>query len=185
VKIVIGMVGKAGAGKDTTADWLCRRYEFSKVAFADPLKKSVKELFMLSDLEAFDRVEREKVLSDFDPWSPRKLYQFVGTELLRNQFDENIWVKLLNKKIHMMNSNRIVISDCRFPNEEKYIRELGDKDGYKTAIIEVVRTGHNGNVGLKGHASESHVLNSDYKIENTGSLEDLYHKVDEIMNALG
>ncbi len=35
---LIGLVGRAGAGKTTVAKHLCERYGFVRVAFGDPLK---------------------------------------------------------------------------------------------------------------------------------------------------
>lgn len=42
---LIGLVGHAGAGKDTVADTLCRDLGFKKIAFADRLREIVSDLF--------------------------------------------------------------------------------------------------------------------------------------------
>ena len=61
-KIVIGIIGKAGSGKDTFGDYVVKKYSFDKLAFADPLKAGVKAIFMLDDHTAYDRVAREQPL---------------------------------------------------------------------------------------------------------------------------
>ena len=43
--MIIGICGRAGAGKDTLADLLVQHYKFVKVSFADPLKRICAEVF--------------------------------------------------------------------------------------------------------------------------------------------
>lgn len=174
-KLVIGMIGKAGAGKDTVGDFLVNRFNFVKMALADPLKAGVKATFMLDDLTAYDREEREKPLKDFPEWSARKLYQFVGTELYRTHFDNDIWVKLLLKRIRESECNQIVCCDVRFPNEYDLLKKCNDID-FK--VIKVTRDGYDGrNVGLQNHPSEMHDLPFDIEVKNDGNIEYLYYKV--------
>ena len=179
-KTVVGMIGKAGAGKDTVGDYLCANYGFKRVAFADPLKEGVKAMFMLTDEQAYDRVEREKPLELFPEWSPRKLYQYFGTELLRQNFDDDIWIKLLKKSVENIDSDRVIITDMRFPNELKELKSYSNSHALK-----VVRPNHIGlNVGIANHASEIHDLQGDYILNNDGTIEDLYKTVDIIMEKI-
>ena len=69
--------------------------------------------------------------------TPRKTLQLVGTDLFRKHFNQEIWVRVVEKKILTQleadpNSN-IIISDCRFPNEIHMLRNLG------TMIISIQR----------------------------------------------
>lgn len=48
-KMIIGLCGQAGVGKDTVADFLVKNHGFVKVALADPLKRICKEVFDFSD----------------------------------------------------------------------------------------------------------------------------------------
>lgn len=47
--MIIGLSGLAGSGKDFVSDILVERYNFVKIAFADPLKRICKEIFDFSD----------------------------------------------------------------------------------------------------------------------------------------
>ena len=42
---IIGLVGHAGAGKDTAAEYLVEHFGFSAVSFAAPLKNMLEALF--------------------------------------------------------------------------------------------------------------------------------------------
>jgi hypothetical protein len=182
--ITIGMIGKAGSGKDTVADYIVEKYGYSKIAFADPLKKAVQIMFDVDDDHMFDRDLREKELDEWRPWSVRKLLQFVGTDLMREQVDKDIWMKNAVSRIKKM--NRVVISDARFPNEVDGVRER--LAGYsKVFFIRVSRPGHeDAKGGIQGHESESHVdsLNADIEIINDGTVEDLYAMVDDVMERI-
>jgi len=178
-KVIIGVTGKAGSGKDTVADYLVDKFEFTKLAMADPLKDGIKHMFLLDDETVYDRVKREEPLKDFPDWSTRKLMQYIGTELLREQFDYDIWIKLMMKRIRMSDNNRFVISDIRFPNELELIR----KSGFDYLIFRVEREDKDvgETVGIANHASESYDLPYDHLIDNNGTLEQLYERVEHII----
>jgi hypothetical protein len=176
-RYVIGMIGKAGSGKDTVGDYLKERYGFTGLALADTLKRGVQEMFVIPDEIMYDRVKREEPLPDMPDWTVRKLLQFVGTELIRNHIDDNAWTKSLIKRYPTRGN--IVVTDVRFPNEVEGIRELS---GCPVYFIQVTRPGYVGiNVGIKSHASEIHELEGDFEIVNSTTIEDLYEKVDGIM----
>ena len=65
--------------------------------------------------------------------NPRKLMQGIGTEVCRDTFDPLIHAKLLFKQLEQENyqNYKIVISDARFVNERKMIRQ---KDGLNILI---------------------------------------------------
>ena len=46
--MLIGVCGKAGSGKDTIADYLVKKYNFKKIALADPIKRMVEDVFVLA-----------------------------------------------------------------------------------------------------------------------------------------
>ena len=46
--MIIGISGLAGSGKDTCADFLVREYDFTKVSFADPMKRICMDVYGFS-----------------------------------------------------------------------------------------------------------------------------------------
>jgi len=45
---IISITGNKGSGKDTVADYLCKKYNFKKFAFADPIKYLARDIFNFS-----------------------------------------------------------------------------------------------------------------------------------------
>lgn len=129
--MIIGFCGLAGAGKDTTANFIQELYpnKFERLAFADILKDIVSIAFgwdrklLQGDTEE-SRKFRE-IKDDFWDITPRLALQKVGTECFRNIIDNNFWVKALQKKILDNPTKNYLITDVRFPNEVAVIKLLG------------------------------------------------------------
>ena len=135
MKKIIAVTGLKGSGKDTTADYIIKNYDnWEKDSFAGTLKDAISAIFgwnrkMLAGETPEDRIIREKP-DEF--WSnklgyeatPRNIMQKIGTDVLRNNFDKNIWIYSLEHKIANTNKN-IIITDCRFKNEIDALRNLG------------------------------------------------------------
>jgi hypothetical protein len=139
------------------------------------------------------RAWREQV----DPWwaarldmptlTPRWVLQYWGTEVCRKGFHDDIWIASLENKLRN-SKDHVVISDCRFPNEIKSIKDAGGKiiwvkrgelpDWYDLALK--ANAGHNLSVQelkmRKIHASETAWVGTefDHIIENNGTVADLY-----------
>lgn len=147
---IIGIAGAARSGKDMAADALaaCGYY---RIALADPIKQ------MIGGLDKGHLYDREH---------GRDLWQFGGTEVGR-EIDPELWLKNFYFQLTMMHLkkgvSRFVISDIRFPNEARAIRE--DWGG---AVIKVWRPG-SPRIEQSSHASESQVdeLPYDMEIANT------------------
>ena len=79
----------------------------------------------------------------------------------------------------MINLQRWVVTDVRFPNEADHIREAGGK------IIKVVRPEREGTQG-DTHASETNIdnIDPDFLVINDGALEDLARKVEGLFPEL-
>lgn len=180
--MLIGITGKAGAGKDTIGDYLVQKYKFEKIALADPIKRLVQDVFALDHHTVYDRVAREQPLQRWPKWTVRKLLQFIGTELFRQNVDDAVWVKSLWYKIQDDKCHNYVVTDIRFPNELSYFIENAKKGEF--FCIKVKRPGYEGEVGLKGHASEAYDLSGDIEINNQHNIECLYNNVDKIMTDL-
>lgn len=122
---LIGFAGRAGSGKTTFAKFFEQRHGFTRTFYAAPLKRVVKDLFMLEDIQLTDFDAKERI----DPrWgiSPRTMMQLFGTEFVRRMIDNDFWLKRMAYFLKSLpEGTDVVIDDVRFPNEANQIRLLG------------------------------------------------------------
>lgn len=211
--MIIGVCGFIGSGKDTIADYLVNIHEFRRESFANTLKDAVSSVFgwqrdMLEGRSKSSRVWRDQI----DPWwsqrlgmdiTPRWVLQYWGTEVCRRGFHDDIWIASLENKLRHSQDD-VVISDCRFPNEIKAIRDQGGH------VIRVVRgpepdwfehaacfnRGPDRNMRwalakdrmeqLNIHASETAWVGTkfDAVLDNNGTLDHLYQQITDLVQDL-
>jgi dephospho-CoA kinase len=172
--MIIGLGYKARAGKDTIADYLVENHGFKKIAFADALKRGCMEIFGLDYEQCYG--DTKEVVDAFWNLTPRYILQKVGTECLRNVFDPEIWVKSVEKRV--TDGGRWVIADARFINEAQAVKRWGG------LVVRVDRQIAGATGGIAQHASEIEMDNYkewDAVINNDGTFEDLYRRVDEVI----
>lgn len=96
--------------------------------------------------------------------SYRELLQIIGTDLFRNEINNNYWCEEFTKSL--CNDIDMVVTDVRFENERKAIKDAGG------TLILIERASQSEDT----HASENSLGNrSDYDfiIDNNSSEEDL------------
>lgn len=168
-QLIIGFGHKAQVGKDTAADWL-RMYGFQRVGFADSLKETCRAAFGFTQEQLYGS---EKMIVDaYWDMTPVEALQKVGTNLFRDGFDEDFWVKSAVKKINKL--RRVVISDVRFPNEVEAIHDLGG------IVIRVDRPNRPDTGRDPNHPSETALDGIEYYdslILNDGTLSEYHDKI--------
>tara|TARA_Y100000114_G_scaffold4445_1_gene3718 strand:+ start:449 stop:1102 length:654 start_codon:yes stop_codon:yes gene_type:complete len=191
--MLIGIVGLIGSGKDTVSDRLVDKHGYQKDSFAKSLKDAVSAMFnwdremLEGDTESSRhwREQPDKFWSEKfgKAVTPRWVLQYFGTEVMRGQMYDAIWVDSCMGRYKGQNT---VIADTRFPNEVKQIRAQG-------GIIIRVKRGADpewfinyveGNVEPKGiHSSEYAWAKEEFDllIENDSSIESLHAKVDDLI----
>ena len=173
---LIGITGLARSGKDTIAKHLWTRYEFTRIALADPLKLAAQQAFGLTQAQLGD--ELKDVVIPYWGIAPRQMYQQIG-DSFKEKFGEDFWVKRWRLSYgHFMDTDHVVVPDVRFDNEVNEIRSLNG------VLIRVVR-----GRGLEGaagqHKSEAGItLPVNYTIDNPGSVSDMHAEVDRIVRSL-
>ena len=112
--VVIGIVGRKGAGKDTCADYIRDNFNFKKLAFATGLKEMTSLKYSLQR----DQFEKYKDCVDHR-WgkTPRDMFKEIG--MYMRESDPDYWVKHVSKKIKGGKYKNVVISDVRFENEDR------------------------------------------------------------------
>jgi len=171
--MLIGIVGKKGAGKDTLGDYCVNKYDFMKYSFATPLKQICKILFLLTDEQLFNQNLKECIDSRWN-LSPRKMFQLIGTDFMRNQLDKDIWIKHFTYWYDLNKDKNIIITDCRFQNEIDAIIMLGG------IIIRIDRKLQ----FVDNHESEINIdqlKNINNTINNDSDINNLYNQFDRII----
>ena len=174
--MIIGIHGKARAGKDTFADMLigsskCKTdNDFTKLAFADPVYEATSAMF---GLDARSVEDKEAVIPEWG-MSLRQMLQTVGTEIGRNMIAQDIWLKNMSMRMSRVASPHIIISDVRFENEAHFIRERGG------IMIFVERPNTQ---QVRQHVSEAGVAKDDKSItiHNESTLDSLQQIADKFV----
>lgn len=136
--VLIGLVGFQGCGKTSVGNILKYNYGFEIFSFASALKDCCSTIFCWKrDLLEGDTIESRLWREQPDIWwseklgvknfTPRYALQHIGTSVMREQFNDNIWLLSIQRKIIEAKNNHksIVITDCRFRNEIEFIMRLG------------------------------------------------------------
>jgi len=158
---VIGMAGKAKAGKDLCAKFFVSR-GFKRYGFADPIKETINPLMGWDDRHGFGDLKDKP-----DPFwgvSPRYVYQVFGTDFARQRIGFDFWLKVAEKRL-LGNTLLVVIPDIRFNNEAQWVRDRG-------ILFHVYRSSA---PSVNSHISESGVDRKpeDFRVLNEGTLEEL------------
>jgi len=158
--MIIGLIGKAQAGKDTVGAYLVEHYGYKRIALADKVKEIAIEQF------GWDGQKDEK---------GRRLLQLIGTEVGRG-YNLDIWVRHLDTKLGWSTTKDVVVTDVRFHNEANYVKTHGGM------LVRVTGRGGLSNTGGT-HPSEveQETISADYTLHNESSLTALYDQIDILM----
>ncbi len=140
VRKVIGVVGAAGSGKDTVANYLIENYGFERGQFARKLKDIVCDVYgwdreKIEELAYKEEVPmiwnqklQHSVLQcpgpDGKGLTRRQVLQHIGTEGFRH-CSKDTWVMCEEREHCRFPTVSIVFPDVRFLNEAEMIRRMG------------------------------------------------------------
>lgn len=170
--MIIALTGYAGSGKSTAAKHLVERHGFTLVKFAGPLKQMMRclgvgEREIEGDL-------KEVPCAVLGGKTPRHAMQTLGTEWGRNLIHSNLWVNvaMASAEAVLDQGGRVVIDDCRFPNEAVAVEEHG---GF------VVRIERPSVEPVNAHESEHHSLVAHWTVMNSSAVGYLQYALDGVL----
>lgn len=182
---IIAICGLKRSGKDTIADYLCQHYGYTKIRIANPLKQGLKAMFGFTDEQL--ESDLKDVVDDRWGVEPRKIMQFIGTEVMQFKINEvmpsigrSFWIKsLIEEHIKKDNGQLFVIPDLRFKHEYELLSQ------YNVVFWRVERV-KDGVIVLptnETHSSEKEYLDIPVsKIMKNNCRDDLYKNVEHALN---
>lgn len=166
------LMGKAGSGKDTIADYLVDRHGFKRFRLAQPIE---------------DLCRSEYGMRGKD----RELMIRVGEEC-KQRYGQNYWLDIVIRQIRLHNNRNVVVTDVRFPYEWDYFTT----EGYRSIRVVAPATERvkwlrkrdgNPQIDTLGDPTEQQVDNlpADYTIKNDNSIQHLMDEIDIIIETIG
>lgn len=181
---IIGLGFTAQVGKDTAAEYLEKKYpgKVKRVSFADKLKTVCMDMFGLSYEQCYGTKKQKETVDSRYGLTPREIMQGVGDKM--RQIVPSIWMDTVFYSTIPQELAKgydcLVVSDVRYPNEADKIHEVGG------TVVKIIRDAGGVDVGTS-HPSETSMLNYtnyDFLIDNNGSFEDFFKKIDAMMEEI-
>jgi hypothetical protein len=168
---LIGLTGKARSGKDTVGNFILGAVGGYTYAFADPIRAMLRG-FGIDMSDPYWQANKETVIPSLGV-SPRHLMQTLGTEWGRKLVNPDVWLILAKQKL-LKNGPGMIVTDVRFENEAKWIRDAGG------LLIHIERPDSQ---PVQTHESEMGILmgSEDYKLFNRGTLAELQASVHRLL----
>ena len=181
---ILGICGKKRSGKDTAGEYLIQKYGYVRYAFGDPVKDVCRVMFKFTEEQLYG--DKKEVLDPRWGITPREAFQKIGTDFGQHFLHKIIpdltgevrmrrfWTKhfelWLDEQMKTNPEIKVVITDVRFKHEVKLIKQLGG------VVLKIERDTKVND----SHISETEVENigANTVIENNGTLDDLYQKLD-------
>ena len=186
--MLIGITGKIGSGKTTASNYIVNHWSFQDYTMADPIKKIAK-IFGFNDTQLYGTQSQKLEIHPHWGISAREFLQKIGTDIFRKELpktipniniERSVWCDIF--KINFDKNSCIIVSDIRFLDEASLIKELG---GYLFRIERPCELPENDS--CHNHISETQMndINVDFTINNNGTVQELYEKIDKIMLDIG
>lgn len=160
----IGITGLKRSGKNTVGAFIEKHHisNCMQASFADPIRAISICMGFTHDQINVNKNEVNEIWE----MSWRTFAQQFGTDIMRNRFQDDVWIKLGNQQLIDNPTKKLVFTDIRFPNEAKLIRDMGG------IVILVNRPEAREE---DSHSSEQGILTGqvDYVINNLGNLVEL------------
>jgi hypothetical protein len=163
---LVAFCGAKGSGKSAACEALVR-LGYKRLAFADPLREVCSAVFGLTPIEMGDPVLKECEIGRWPHQSPRFILQRVGTESFRTYWPD-VWIEALKRRAaEIGRAHPICVSDLRFPNEQRTIKDMGG------VVVRITRP--DAAAAADAHESESHWRTFEADLDLINDSESVQH----------
>jgi len=181
---LIAISGKIGSGKDAFAELFIKHvadeygHQFENKKFAYNLKKIVS---VLAGVSMEDVLSREGKLRYLPEWGMTigEMQQKVGTEAIRNNIHNDAWVLSLFGT-YKEEQDFWIVTDVRFKNEAKIIKEKGGIVIRLNGDPNNSRVGDDRNMNHQSEIDLDDYNGFDYVYDNIPPIENLQYIVSRI-----
>lgn len=175
---IVGIAGKAGAGKDTLASHLSLEFDLLRIGLADAVKGALDDLGGPTK-DVYKRLK----------FPVREGWQKLGTECRLATGNITLWVDVLLAKAifarQFLGISGIVVPDLRFPAEAARFRAFSRDKGAEFLLIRIDRPtdGDAGEID-RTHASETRLdaIRPDLVVINDGTPANMVDKVRPVLS---
>ena len=193
---IIAICGAKRSGKDVLAEHLVAKYNYTRLAFAEPLKIAVKGLFNFDDdqvgIGKDSGTDRKDIIDERWGITPRAALQFFGTEMMQEKIQgllpgmkRNFFANTLANQINSAEEDtRFVISDLRFIHEYERLLNISKISIRDILIVRVIRPCKDRTKEPEPHISELEYTKIPYDIImiNNGSIEEYIRRFEQIIS---
>ena len=183
VKIVIGLIGTIGSGKDVIAEHLAKKHGFQVIGMGDVVRAAVKEKGLSLERENLQKVSKE----------------------FTNKFGMHYWANKISDFIIEHGWEKIVINGIRrVPGYEVYKQRFGDK--FHFILVEADSRIRFDRLKLRQRPGDPKVFNeftkqerneialyetfeeavklADYKLKNESTVNEAFKQIDSILKQI-
>lgn len=183
--LVIGLHGSKGSGKDQFFTVLRKNFpqlDVQKIAYADPIKTEVMNIFDLQSEDQYDLFKRTQLQfclhsgqNTPDCVFGRHVVREIG--MLMRRYNSEQFIQYVNQRILASPNTLWCVTDLRFDNELQSLQMLDN-----SIIVKVKRPGYN----FDGHVTETELPDSECSsiINNDGTLEQYEEKILDTMRSI-
>jgi dephospho-CoA kinase len=177
-KIILGIVGEIGCGKDTVADYLRDKHGATMHRFSSVMT------------DCLDRLGLPKTRENAAAFS----------EITRHQFGEDLYARVITRDCSADPSPIVIANGVRRPADCVHLRSLPE---FKLIYLTVPAETRYQRIRNRGEKAEEHDMSwetfvdnenlpnekairslgesADFTIENSGTFEDLYRQVEDVL----
>ncbi len=176
---LLAVVGQAGSGKDTAANYISKKYGYIHISTADILRNYINT----NNLGNLTRENMSKVVEEL---RAKKGNDVLVQMALENYKDHKVVLSALRHpdESQLVIQNHGIIIDVYADFNSRYLRNLErnrEGDNIDKTKFEKLEKRENSGVGFDINEVEN---SASYKVQNNGSYKDFYSQIDGIMKAI-
>lgn len=177
---LIAFAGYQGSGKSLAASYLSNYPKTYLTKFAGTLKQVASIIYHVPiDYWEYDKNTKQERLQNK---TKREVLQIIGTEALRNNLSDDIWIYSLDLELKELATKKqidiVIIDDLRFPNELQFIKQNNGLVAYINRELEI-KDKHESESYYELIKSQANLL-----VKNTSHLSNLYKQLDSLIDYL-